>query len=259
MRRSELENFRRWFSGFTKGFYSADEEHQRNIALKVKHSLLVSENMVLIAEQESPEDVLLAEATGLFHDVGRFPQYAQYGTFKDAVSVNHGELGARVLREEGVLEGLPGEEQELILTAVKYHNAFSVPRIEGPGALHLLKLVRDADKLDIWRVFIEYYGEDEGQRSSAAGLGLPETGGYSEGTLSFIHEGKSVPLRAARTLDDFKLLQLSWVYDLNFRATHRLLLERGCIEKLAAHLPRNGQIRSAVKRLEDFTRRKADA
>lgn len=258
MRQSELENFRRWFSGFTKGFYSADEEHQRNIALKVKHSLLVSENMVLIAEQESPEDVLLAEATGLFHDVGRFPQYAQYETFKDAVSINHGELGARVLKEEGVLAGLPVGEQELILTAVKYHNAFSLPRLEDPGALHLLKLVRDADKLDIWRVFAEYYEEDEGQRASAAALGLPETGDYSEETLSYIHEGKSVPLKTVRTLDDFKLVQLSWVYDLNFRATHRLLLKRDCIEKLAAHLPRNGDIRNAIKRLEEFARRKAD-
>lgn len=254
MNRSGLDNLRQWFSGFTKAFYSEDEDRQRNIALKVEHTYRVCENMVRIAQEESPQEALLGEAAALLHDIGRFPQYARYGTFRDADSVNHGELGARVIRTEGILGGLPPGEEELILTAVKYHNAFKLPRLEGPGALHLLKLVRDADKLDIWRVFVAYYGEGDEERASAAGLGLPDTEEYSEGTLSYIRRGETAPMGSLKTLNDFKLVQLSWVFDLNFRATRRLLLERGYIGSLAAYLPRTGEIEEAVRRVEEHAR-----
>jgi hypothetical protein len=259
MNRSGLDNLREWFSGFTRAFYSAEEGHQRNIILKVEHTHLVCENMVRIALEERPEGALLGEAIALLHDVGRFPQYARYGTFRDAASVNHGELGARVLEEEGILGGLPPGERGLILAGVKYHNAFRLPRLELPGALDFLRLIRDADKLDIWRVFVDYYALDEGQRASAVGLGLPDTGEYSEETLSYIKRGELAPLATVKTLEDFKLVHLSWVYDLNFRATHRLLLERGYIGKLAAHLPRTGEIAEAVRRIEEFVRGRADA
>jgi hypothetical protein len=254
MNRSGLDNLRQWFSGFTRAFYSGDEGRQRNIALKVEHTYRVCENMVRIALVESPGEALLGEAVALLHDVGRFPQYARYGTFRDADSVNHGELGARVVEAEGVLGGLPAGEQDSIVAAVKYHNAFKLPRLGSPWALHLLELVRDADKLDIWRVFVDYYGEGEAERASAAGLGLPDTEGYSEGILSSVQRGEAAPMGGIRNLNDFKLVQLSWVYDLNFRTTRRLLLERGYIGQLAAHLPRTAEIEEAVRRTEEFAR-----
>jgi len=38
-------------------------------------------------------------------------------------------------------------------------------------------------------------------------------------------------------LNDFKLLQISWIYDLNFRSTYSLLKQRGHIPALAATIP----------------------
>jgi putative nucleotidyltransferase with HDIG domain len=75
----------------------------------------------------SGEDTLLAEAIGLFHDVGRFRQYETYKTFDDSISVNHATLGAKVLLENNVLQRLPKQEQDLILRGVTLHNVFSLP------------------------------------------------------------------------------------------------------------------------------------
>ena len=37
-----------------------------------------------------------------------------------------------------------------------------------------MRLLRDADKLDIWKLFIDYYNEREKNHSSAVELGLPK-------------------------------------------------------------------------------------
>lgn len=257
MTEEDLRGFKAWFQSFTDSFRFDDEKDRGNIALKVKHTLMVCSDISEIARGEGigPADALLAEAVALFHDVGRFPQYERYRTFMDAHSVNHGELGAKLLREKGLLEGLDDEERRAILTAVKYHNAFALPSGCGRRELLFLRLVRDADKLDIWRVFSEYY---EGlHRPSAAGLGLPDEEGYSDEMLSHVLGGGPAPMGRMRTLNDFRLVQLSWVNDLNFRTTSRLLLERDYIRRIAAHLPQTDDIRRAVRALERRAREMA--
>jgi hypothetical protein len=68
----------------------------------------------------------------------------------------------------------------------------------------------------------------------------------TQACLDALAEGKVVRLEQARVLNDFKLLQISWVYDLNFTTTRQLLLEREYLTQLASTLPANNQIQSAV-------------
>jgi hypothetical protein len=196
--------------------------------------------------------VLLAETVALFHDIGRFPQYAKYKTFQDNISVNHGTLGANTLMKEKVLQSLPVNEQELVMQSVKFHNAFSVPRKEKEETVFFIKLIRDADKLDIWRVFLEYYESADELKASAVSLGLPDSGEYSKNVLSCILEKRVVSLVTVKTLDDFKLLQLSWIFDLNFEPSFRLLSERKYSERIISHLPRDKEIGKAGKILKEF-------
>ena len=42
-----------------------------------------------------------------------------------------------------------------------------------------------------------------------------------------------------KTLNDFKLLQLGWVYDLNFRRTFQIVRERRYLEKIRQVLPQS--------------------
>src|SRR5208337_5001101 len=176
MTRDDLLLFKQWFQCYCASFHTSDEEDTRNLVLKEEHTARVCANILKIAGEESlgAGDAMIAEATALFHDVGRFPQYAKYKTFMDSLSVNHGELGARELAGAGILNNLPVREQEIITTAVKFHNAFKVPDLAGSNAIIFLKMVRDADKLDIWRIFNEYYSKDSVKdRPSAVGLGFP--------------------------------------------------------------------------------------
>lgn len=248
MRQQDLEHFKSWFSSFTNSFFTGDPEDRKNLSLKIVHTHHVCANSKYIAEAVplSPGEVLTAEAVGLFHDIGRFPQYSLYRTFRDSISVNHGKLGAETLEEQNVLGHLPEDERQAIFFCVKFHNAFSLPVIPDERFSLFLKLVRDADKIDIWRVFAEYFSQEERERASAAGLGLPDLPEYSEKILTCILDSRAASLHDATTLNDFKLLQLSWVFDLNFRASLVLLREKGDFSKIAASLPETGGISQAT-------------
>jgi hypothetical protein len=239
MTQADLIFLKKWFSDYCRSFYSSDRNDQNNIKLKEQHTYRVCENIREIAKGlVIDEDRLtLAEAVALFHDVGRFPQYAKYRTFRDGISVNHGIMGAQTLIKEKVLDNLPEEEQEIIVQSVRFHNAFSVPKSDGEDKVFFIRLIRDADKLDIWRVFLDYYEGPDENKASAVSLGLPDVPGYSEDALASLYDQKIVPLSKVKTLNDFKLLQLSWVFDLNFLPSFRLLSERNYIERITAHLP----------------------
>ena len=51
--------------------------------------------------------------------------------------------------------------------------------LKNEEKITFLQLIRDADKLDIWRIFSEYYESSKHDRASAAGLGLPDLPEYS--------------------------------------------------------------------------------
>lgn len=259
MQISDLDTFKSWFSEYTLAFYSDNAEDRRNIDLKVRHTYFVCENIVGIAKEEhlSDNDLLLAETAALFHDLGRFLQYSRYKTFRDGISVNHGRLGAEVLDKENILKNLPLHEQQLIINTVRFHNAFEVPSLEDQQNVFFLQLIRDADKLDIWRVFAEYYKGPLDEQPSAVSLGLPDLPDYSTTVLSCLCEKNPVPFSGLETLNDFKLMQLSWVYDLNFRHTFRLMTERAYIRKLAAVLPQTEEIAGVVSNIIKFVHERA--
>ncbi len=240
-----------WFTGYCRGFYSDNEPDNRNYRLKEEHTEQVCARMRQLTAGEGlpEEDRLLAEAVALFHDVGRFEQYRRFRTFKDSISVNHAALSVSVLQQEGLLASLTGREGELISRAVGLHNAFLVPADLTAEARRFVTLVRDADKLDIWRLFTEQFALPPEERPSALSLGIPETAGYSAEVLASIRRGEMVRLASVSSLNDFKLLQLSWLYDLNFPTSYRLVAEADYIGRLGALLPATGEIAAIIAQL----------
>lgn len=233
---------------YIAGFYDMDPDGLRNIRLKEKHTQDVAAVMdeLTAGEGLSQQERLIAAACALCHDLGRFVQYRRWRTFRDSDSDNHARLSVEVLREERLLENLTADEQLLIEEAVRFHNMLALPeRYASPVDL-FIRLIRDADKLDIWRVFLDLYHTPEDQRASAANLGFPDLPEVTPVCLAALVSGQIVRLEQVRVLNDFKLLQISWVYDLNFRTSYRLLLERCYLEKLAATLPDEPQIHAAV-------------
>lgn len=249
---SEAVPYADWFRHYVETFAGGSEEDRRNLALKEEHTWRVQADALAIADGLGlgGRDRLLTALIALFHDVGRFPQYRDHRTFRDSDSVNHAALGARVLLEHQVLRDLPKEDQELVVRAVALHNVFVLPDgIEDRLARHV-RIVRDADKLDIWRIFTLVFDLPPDERPSAAGLGLPETPGYTAGVLAQLEQRSMVQLKDLRCLNDFKLLQLAWIYDLNHLPALRLVRERDVIGRLARTLPQDPAVRKALDGLQ---------
>ena len=255
---SDLHRLHDWFNSYAASYTAAaDEEARRNYLLKEEHTRRVCQAATAIAAAEgsSGNDLLLAEAVGLLHDVGRFPQYRSFRTFRDADSVNHAAQSVQVIVEERLLAHLPPEERRLLIRSVALHNVYRIPEGLSGREGFFLRLIRDADKLDIWRVFLDYYDLPEQQRASAVGLGFPDEPSCSPEGLGTIADGEMINLGDVRTLNDFKLLQLSWVFDLNFTPTRRLFRERGYLESFAAVLPPRDDVRNALSAIETYMER----
>jgi hypothetical protein len=254
MDNKSLAQYRSWFSRFVQEHAAGNEQDQQNILLKETHTGGVCANALQIAKGLGLDETAtaLAEAVALFHDVGRFPQYVRYRTFEDSRSVNHAVLGAKVLLEQNVLGGLPVRERSLIVRAVTLHNVFILPAgLDGETLLHA-KLIRDADKLDIWRIFTGLLDRAPAAWPSAAGLGLPDTPECSPQILASLERREMVRLTSLRTLNDFKLLQLAWIYDLNFIPSLAMVLERRIIEQLTTSIPRTDEISRAADHLRSY-------
>jgi putative nucleotidyltransferase with HDIG domain len=261
MNRNDLLSLKSRFDGYCASFSMPVPEDQRNIAIKEEHTRQVCLNARRIGRDLglAEEDLLLAETIALFHDIGRFPQYQQYQTFDDSISVNHAALGARVLVEENMLRDLSKPERDLIVHSVTLHNVFSLPAGLDERTLLFVRLVRDADKLDVMRVVMEYFGHDAANRAEAVALGLPDGPGYSPEVLACLARGEMARKSDLTTQNDFKLLQLAWLYDLNFASSLRVVLERSYIDGLSRLLPDVPEIRQVIGIVRAYVERKLRA
>lgn len=143
-----------WFSDYVSAFRYQCKELQQNINLKIEHTGRVKKEIISIGTQLGLDknELNLAEIIALFHDLGRFEQYDRYKTFSDRKSEDHAELGIRILKKYNVLDSLDDTLKEIVFCSVKNHNKAFVPENETDGCLFYSRLVRDADKLDIYRV-----------------------------------------------------------------------------------------------------------
>jgi HD superfamily phosphohydrolase YqeK len=258
LRQEQLRDFKAWSQGYVKGFYSDDPEIQAAVKLKEEHTARVQENIVRIARSLGVEgdDLLLAESIALFHDIGRFRQFAVYRTFNDRHSVNHALLGLRELETAGVLSGLPGEERSLVLTAIEYHNICELPPAVPDRLLLFAGLIRDADKLDILRLFAEDCARGEEQPDPLLGPDLPDTPGYSPALVERLLQHQLCSYADLQNFNDRKLLYLSWLYDINFAYTLSEIAGNGYIEVIVTDLPATGEIRAVHEHLQDYVNRR---
>jgi hypothetical protein len=253
-----LSRLKSWFIDYAEGFESRDPHKDGAYRLKIDHTLRVCENIHQVGKSLSLADgeMNLAQAVGLFHDVGRFEQFARYRTFNDSKSINHARLSLQVLGWEAMWRALPLYERRLAAAAVAYHNAAALPDAE-PRHLRFMRLIRDADKLDIWKVVIDYYHREDKTRNPTIELGLPDTPSCSEKVVKTLASGRFVRTRDLRTLNDFKLLQISWVYDLNYRESFQMTENRAIIDAIASVIPGQPEVDAAIAAAREHVYRMA--
>ncbi len=237
--KTQENNLNKWFHQYIKTFQSKDWKVQRNIDLKYEHILKVRDVIIDIAISEglTGGQIRLAGIMALFHDIGRFKQYTIYRTFVDRKSENHALLGLQELKKNNVLNILEHDDRSLILTAIANHNRKEILPDTTGKALFYSRLLRDADKIDIWRVVIDYYEDPEAEPNKALQLDLPDTPEYTFAILREVENGKSIRMEDMITLNDFKLLQASWIFDLSYMRSFEIVKKRHYIERLFSVLP----------------------
>ncbi|WP_406657897.1 HD domain-containing protein [Methanolobus sp. ZRKC2] len=251
---SIFQGFRKWFINYVNLFNSEDSFISQNIKLKEEHSLRVYENASLISKSEKLDESeqYLAMTIALFHDIGRFEQFRKYRTFKDSESENHALLGVRILKSANILSFLPSQEKEIIYAAISYHNLKDLPENLNKRCLFHSMLVRDADKLDIFKILDDYYKVKNTFPNPALESELPDIPEYSQYLIRDILSNKISSTVEARTCNDLKLARLAWVFDMNFTETLRLVLEKGYIDKTIAELPQNKEIDEVHAHLKNY-------
>jgi putative nucleotidyltransferase with HDIG domain len=245
-----VKRYHQWFETYVNTFLSHNSSDE-NILLKREHTLnVVKEMQYLTKSLDMPHIEALARLVALFHDIGRFRQYARFGTFADRDSVNHAHEGIRVLKQEGILAKLSSYQTRIILTAIAQHNRVHIRTRREPYRL-FCKLIRDADKLDIYRLVLDYYERSEKEkRNSGIELDLPDIPEVSSHIIEKIMCREPVNYHELCTVNDFKLVQAAWIYDLNFPASLQRVFKQRYVPRLMATIGESRETRKLYSRLQ---------
>ena len=216
------------YDAYVDTFRGADGKLPPMMELKRVHTAHVVDNAKLIAKGEGfdAETTRACEAAALLHDTGRYEQLRRYNTFRDADSVDHAVFSHYIVVEKGWLDGVP--QREAILTAVLVHNRRDVPDNLDPLTEAAVHTVRDADKLDIFRVLEHQIATTDWRTNCTAFWNLPTMARPSPAVLDAVRASRPVDYQNIKTLADFVLIQVGWmVCGLRYGTSRRLCAERG--------------------------------
>lgn len=216
------------FQDYVDNYNSEDEK----VRLKIEHTYRVSELCECIAQSLhlDTEECSLAWLLGILHDIGRFEQLKNYGTFIDAQSIDHALYGAEILFEQGGIRAYleDAEEDRMLRTAVAFHSAYRLPEGLDKRTKMFCQILRDADKIDILKVNVDFPLE-EIYNVSTEELRSAEV---SETVMEAFAEGHAVLRSLKKTSADHVVGHLSLVYELVYPKSLMIVREQGYVQKL---------------------------
>lgn len=194
------------------------------IRLKIVHTWRVVAAADAIAEdldlsEQQRREVHLA---ALYHDIGRFEQVRRFHTFTDSRSIPHARLSAQVLREGDFLTDLDEAARKRVLRAIEMHSDFALPEEDTGWQKTLDAILRDADKIDIFRV-----AALENPADTIDPQMVQSKDGISEKVESAIFAHRSVVRSDRRTLLDFWISFLGFLFDLNLPVSFEMVQQQG--------------------------------
>lgn len=239
-RKVALNRFKEYVSHYDYGMHM--------IQLKVEHTYRVAELCEQIARSLdlSNEDVDLAWLIGLLHDIGRFEQQKIYGTFNDAVSIDHAKYGAELLFADtsGQETGISirdfvedSHEDDTIRMAVYHHSAYRIPAELDARTAMFCHILRDADKIDILKVNVEFPLEEIYNVSTEALYSCQVT----PEVLQDFEEEHAVLRKLKKTPVDNVVGHISLAYELVYPISRKIMIEQGYLDKLLNFKSRNSE------------------
>ena len=200
-----------------ENYLSAFDLNNPKIQLKRVHTYGVVKAADYIGRREGlkQEERDLALLIALLHDIGRFEQLKVFNSYDDN-QFDHARFGVKLLLYD-----------EIICQAIAFHSLYRLPEIEDPSALLQCKIIRDADKLDNFRV--------KSVDSLEAHFDVPqeeiEKETVSENVLQAVREHRCVFRDERRTHLDMWISYMAFIFDLNFPSSFRFIQEHDYINK----------------------------
>lgn len=189
------------------------------ISLKYKHTYKVVELMSELSFRLNlnKEDMILAKVIGLLHDIGRFEQIKEYNIISDKkTNMDHAEYGYQYLFLEHHIEdfGINEESPEAIIIgkSILNHNKYKIDTNLMRRELLFTKMIRDMDKVDIFRVLA--LKNNEVFKSSEV----------TENVLKEFSLEHSIDNNTVKTDTDKVLLVLAFIFDINFEESFDILV-----------------------------------
>ena len=176
---------------------------------------------------------------GMLHDIGRFEQVRRYHTFVDADSVDHASLSCEILFEEGLITAfapdLDAESIRLVKTAIQCHSLYRLPASLTDDEVMYCNVLRDADKIDIFRVNCDTPPEEIYNVTSED---LRNAGVTPEVKDCFLkHTAVRRDLR--KTSIDYLVGHICLVFELVYPLSREIAREQGYVERMLSFRSNN--------------------
>lgn len=257
---ARLEEIKKWYFTYISG-YQTDGEFPPKQQIKHEHSLRVADEAKSLAEEMgwTPKDIGVAYALGLLHDIGRFSQFAEFGTLVDHQSIDHAERGVEVLERENALSDLEEPVRRIISDAIRWHNRKAVPSECPSSSRRYVELIRDADKLDGFWIMHQALAVRTNKIYEDLFIGKSFTAPSTPELTEIVRQKKMITYADVKSVADYLLLQIGWIYDVNYAATMRKIKTRRVIEDFLRYCPDDAGIalgvRAALEYRDDFLKK----
>lgn len=219
------------FKEFIEGFNNQDD---LGFNLKVVHTMHVVKNAKYITEQKnlSKEDIELAQLIAYLHDIGRFEELKTFKGFESAKN-DHALCGSKILFEDNHIRDfiLDDSYDSIIKKTIENHNKLKIePGLTERELLHA-KIIRDADKLDNFRVNRDERIEElsPGKISKIDEL---NNSLISDKVYESVLKNECVDVHDRVYPLDYWICLLAYVFDINFKETFEVIKENNYINVL---------------------------
>lgn len=212
---------------FNKYLDTYDNQDDLGFDLKVVHTLNVVKNAKMITEAMGldEEDIELAVLIAYLHDIGRFEELKRLNGF-ESVKNDHALYASKALFENNLIREFIEDNtyDNIIKKAIENHNKLSIESGLSERELLHAKIIRDADKLDNFRV----KKEEEIEEIFPGKIKTIEEFNnslISDKVYQNMLNKECVDIRDRIYPLDYWLCILAFVYDLNFKETFMIVKE----------------------------------
>lgn len=211
-----------------------DNQNDPGFNLKVVHTYHVVENAIMIAKKLklSEEDINLAGLIAILHDIGRFDELKNLKKF-DSIGNDHAMFASKLLFDEGLINNFIDNNKynNIIKKAIENHNKKTIEENLSEQELLHAKIIRDADKLDNYRVKIE-----EDIKNIFPGIVNNkeeiENSIISDKVYNSIINKECVDIKDRAYPLDYWVCILAFTFDINFKETLSIIKEKDYINIL---------------------------